>query len=67
MFVPLGECYNILNEYSNDGAIAEVDVVKKEDDEEEEEIDIASQLENEIADTKKINKDRVFQGELIFV
>lgn len=62
------ECYNILDQYLNEQpivAIGEEDIVKKEDDEEEE-IDIASQLENEIADTKKINKNRVFQGEFTF-
>lgn len=61
------ECYNILDQYSNEQPILkEEDVVKKEEEEEEEEIDISSQLENEIADTKKINKNRVFQGKLNF-
>lgn len=59
------ECYNILNQYLNDVPVAEVmegDDIKKEDDEQEE-IDISSQLENAIVDTKKSNTNRVFQGE----
>lgn len=57
------ECYNILNEQpiAENAEVKEEDAVKKESDEEEE-IDISSQLENEIADTKKINKNRVFQA-----
>lgn len=61
------ECYNLLNQYLNDTATNEVnegDVPKKED--EEEEIDISNQLEKAIADTKKTNANRVFNGELVF-
>lgn len=69
------ECYNILDQYSNEQAEQPIAVdaidneenVVKQEDEEKEEIDISSQLENEVADTKKINKNRVFQGKLIYL